>query len=97
VSCRLRGRGDAAAAHLRRSNNRIADVIDQWLAPDHRYFKLRGTDGASYIIRHDGAAGCWELVMFDGPCAETGMKRRLAAREALGIPPGKKNHLQDSS
>ncbi len=45
----------------------VSDVIDQWLAPDHRYFKLRGTDGATYIIRHDVAAGRWELVMF-GAC-----------------------------
>lgn len=43
----------------------VADVIDQWLAPDHRYFKLRGADGATYIIRHDVAAGRWELVMFE--------------------------------
>jgi hypothetical protein len=43
----------------------VADVIDQWLAPDHRYFKLRGADGATYIIRHDVAAERWELVMFE--------------------------------
>ncbi len=43
----------------------VSDVIDQWLAPDHRYFKLRGTDGATYIIRHSVAAGRWELVMFE--------------------------------
>jgi hypothetical protein len=43
----------------------VADVIDQWFAPDHRYFKLRGTDGATYIIRHDVAAGRWELIMFE--------------------------------
>jgi hypothetical protein len=43
----------------------VADVIDQWLAPDHRYFKLRGADGATYIIQHDVAAGRWELVMFE--------------------------------
>jgi hypothetical protein len=43
----------------------VADVIDQWLAPDHRYFKLRGNDGATYIIRHDVSAGRWELVMFE--------------------------------
>ena len=49
----------------------VADVIDQWLAPDHRYFKVRGTDGATYIIRHDVGAGRWELVMF-----ESGAPRR---------------------
>jgi hypothetical protein len=44
----------------------VADVIDRWLAPGHRYFKVRGTDGATYIIRHDVGTGHWELVMFEG-------------------------------
>lgn len=39
-------------------------VIDQWLAPEHRYFKLRGGDGATYILRHDTLAGFWELVSY---------------------------------
>jgi hypothetical protein len=41
------------------------EVLDRWLAPDHRYFKLRGDDGAVYILRHDSAAGRWELIFFD--------------------------------
>jgi len=43
----------------------VAEVVDQWLAPDHRYFKLRGDDGDIYIVRHDIAAGTWELTMFE--------------------------------
>ena len=42
----------------------VAEVLDQWLAPDHRYFKVRGTDGHTYIVRHDVARGSWELTMF---------------------------------
>ena len=42
----------------------IAEVLDRWLAPDHRYFKVRGADGHLYILRHDAAAGRWELTMF---------------------------------
>jgi hypothetical protein len=42
----------------------IEDVIDSWLAPDHRYFKVKGDDGHLYIIRHDTAADRWELTMF---------------------------------
>ncbi len=42
----------------------VADVLDRWLAPDHRYFKLEGSDGATYILRHETASGRWELVMF---------------------------------
>jgi len=45
---------------------RVTEVLDRWLAPDHRYFKLRGDDGAVYIVRHDAAAeDGWELTLFD--------------------------------
>ena len=43
----------------------VIDVIDRWLAPDHRYFKVKGEDGATYILRHDVGSGAWELVMFN--------------------------------
>jgi hypothetical protein len=42
----------------------VADVLDQWLAPDHRYFKLLGADGDTYLVRHDVRSGGWELTMF---------------------------------
>ena len=43
----------------------VEDVLDRWLAPDHGYFKVRGDDGAFYILRHDSEAGHWELRMYD--------------------------------
>lgn len=43
----------------------VAEVVDQWLATDHRYFKVKGSDDASYILRHDVASNTWELVMFE--------------------------------
>jgi hypothetical protein len=43
----------------------IDRVIDQWLAPDHRYFKVRTADGDVCILRHDGTAERWELTMFE--------------------------------
>lgn len=42
----------------------IRDVIDRWLAPDHRYFKVRADDGSLYILRHDASADRWEMVMY---------------------------------
>jgi hypothetical protein len=42
----------------------ITRVIDQWLAPDHRYFKVADTGGDTYIVRHDVTADTWELTMF---------------------------------
>lgn len=42
----------------------VAEVLDRWLAPDHRYFKILGDDGACYIIRHDTRSWMWEVVFF---------------------------------
>ena len=44
----------------------VAEVLDRWLAPDHRYFKLRGDDGDTYVIRHDVASNRWELTVLEG-------------------------------
>ena len=43
----------------------VVEVLDQWLAPDHRYFKLRGDDQDIYIVRCDVASGTWTLTMFE--------------------------------
>jgi cupin 2 domain-containing protein len=43
----------------------VVEVLDAWLAPDHRYFKVRGDDGTCYILRHDVSGARWELTMYD--------------------------------
>ena len=43
----------------------VVDVLDRWLAPDHRYFKLRGDDQAIYILRNDRDSSAWELTVYD--------------------------------
>ena len=43
----------------------VAEVLDAWLAPDHRYFRVRGDDGACYILRNDVRTGRSELTTFD--------------------------------
>jgi hypothetical protein len=42
----------------------IRKIVDRWLSPDHRYFKIRGSDDATYIIRHETANWQWELVFY---------------------------------
>ncbi len=42
----------------------VAEVLDSWIGPDHRYFKVRGDDGDVYILRHDTSVDRWELTMF---------------------------------
>lgn len=67
VECYAGYRGEETPRRLLLGARRIAvvEVLDRWLAPDHRYFKLRGDDGGLYILRHD-VAGEWELVLFAG-------------------------------
>ena len=38
----------------------VIEIMDRWLSPDHRYFKVRGSDGSLYLLRHDEATGDWE-------------------------------------
>jgi len=42
----------------------VDEILDCWLASDHRYFKLKANDGHTYILRHDTASGKWELILF---------------------------------
>jgi hypothetical protein len=42
----------------------VIDVIDRWLAPDHRYFKVQDGRGDLSILRNDVASGGWELILF---------------------------------
>jgi hypothetical protein len=67
VECYAGHRGEETPRRFFLGGRRVevVDVIDRWLAPDHRYFKVGGDDGAVYILRHDTGAACWELTMFD--------------------------------
>lgn len=42
----------------------VAEILDRWLGPDHRYFKLLGSDGDTYILRHDAARHDWSLTYY---------------------------------
>jgi len=66
VSCYAGYRGEETPRRLRigRSRVHVDTVLDRWLAPDHRYFKIRGDDGADYIIRHDIISMRWELIFY---------------------------------
>lgn len=43
---------------------KVDELVDQWLAPDHRYFKFIGDDRATYIIRQDMNSLEWELTYY---------------------------------
>ncbi|MGD8430349.1 MAG: hypothetical protein PVH31_08060 [Ectothiorhodospiraceae bacterium] len=67
VECHAGYRGEEEPRVFYLGDRRIdvAEVMDRWLAPDHRYFKVRGDDAATYILRHDTESGRWELTLFD--------------------------------
>jgi hypothetical protein len=66
VECYAGHRGEQTPRTLILGDRRIAvvEVLDAWLAPDHRYFKVRGADGDTYLVRHDEPSDIWELTMF---------------------------------
>jgi len=66
VECYAGHRGEQTPRTLILGDRRIdvAEVLDAWLAPDHRYFKLRGEDGDTYLVRRDERSDTWELTMF---------------------------------
>ena len=50
----------------------VSELLDRWLDPAHRYFKLRGDDNGIYILRHSIGEDCWEMTLFNsGSRADT--------------------------
>ena len=43
----------------------VEDILDRWLDPDHRYFKVKGNDGGIYILREDAVSDTWELTLYN--------------------------------
>jgi hypothetical protein len=75
VECYAGHRGEETPRRFRLGDREceVSEVLDRWLAPDHRYFKVKDTDGDHYILRHDVTCGRWELTMFrraDRPATE---------------------------
>lgn len=53
---------------LIRFNRRQVEVIeniDQWQGADYRYFKVKGSDGSFYMLRHNEVRADWELTMYE--------------------------------
>lgn len=63
VECYAGYRGDEEPRRFAWSGRtfEVNAILDRWLDPDHRYFKVRADDEAVYILRHDANTGDWEL------------------------------------
>jgi len=66
VECYAGHRGEQTPRTLILGDRRVdvAEVLDAWLVPDYRYFKLRDAEGNTYLVRHDEQSDTWELTMF---------------------------------
>jgi hypothetical protein len=66
VDCNAGYRGEQTPIiiNFRQRAIQVLEVIDCWLSPNHRYFKIKGDDHAVYIIRHDPYNLCWQLSFY---------------------------------
>jgi hypothetical protein len=70
VACETGPAGETVPRRLAISGRPVGvvEVLDRWPGADHLYVKLRGSDGATYVLRQDLARGLWQLVLFErGP------------------------------
>jgi hypothetical protein len=67
VECYAGHRADTEPRRLHIGEREVAvtEIIDRWLDPRHRYFKLRGDDGGVYLLRQDTIEDRWEMTLYD--------------------------------
>jgi hypothetical protein len=59
-----RGEQEPRAFSLGERRIEVTSILDRWLAPAHRYFKVAGSDGNLYVLRHDETTCDWTLGAF---------------------------------
>ena len=73
VECYAGGRADEKPRRFRLDEHEylVEEILDQWYAPEHLFFKVRANDGKLYILRQQTSSpeGEWELVSFRQPCS----------------------------
>jgi hypothetical protein len=68
VECHAGYRGEEEPRAFTLGERRFAvlEILDRWLDPEHRYFKVKVDDGRMFVLRHDAASGSWELAALVG-------------------------------
>jgi hypothetical protein len=66
VECYAGYRGEETPRIIRFESRKIEvkKLLDCWLDPDYRYFKILGDDDGIYIIRHDTKTWVWGLTFY---------------------------------
>ena len=68
VKCHAGYRGEVEPRAFTLGERRFAvlEILDRWLDPEHRYFKVKVDDGRMFVLRHDTASAQWELAALVG-------------------------------
>ena len=61
-----RGQEEPRAFTLGERRFAVLEILDRWLDPEHRYFKVRVDDGRMFVLRHDTSSAQWELAALVG-------------------------------
>ena len=70
VECYAGYRGEETPRAFWLGDNRleVKEVLDRWLAPEQRYFKVQADDNGIYLLRHEVQVDDWELTLFQASC-----------------------------
>ena len=66
VECYAGYRGEETPRVISFQSRKVAvtKILDRWLDPDYRYFKILGDDAGIYIVRHNMDSWVWELIFY---------------------------------
>ena len=71
AECYAGGKADEKPRRFRLDEREylVEEILDQWYAPEHLFFKVRASDGKLYILRQQTSSpdGEWELISFRQP------------------------------
>ena len=72
VECYAGYRGEEAPRRFRMGEVEVEveEILDRWYEPVDRYFKVRGDDRGTYILRHDFESDHWELTLYGDPAKD---------------------------
>ena len=58
-----RGEEEPREFSIGERNVQVVEVHDRWISPDHQYFKVRRSDGDTYILRHNVTSNLYRTTM----------------------------------
>jgi len=58
----FRGEQEPRAFTLGERRFEVVEILDRWVDPRHRTFKVAVADQRKFLLRHDTGSGEWELA-----------------------------------